>query len=424
MSRNSISKQFYARLLNQFRTCLGPVYVNGTVSRAYPELYARMCQINEALAGRVNQRIAVYCPKSFDAYAAIFATFLSRNVWVPLSENVPDHRNRAILDAVRPDVILLADEAPIFVSQYAAENTVETVSMRAIDLTGPMLDFSEQDFQDDDLAYILFTSGSTGIPKGVPMTNLNFINFIHNCFDILPFGDNEVFSDFHDVTFDLSIFYLFCCPLTGGAFAPALSYFDTCFPLRFMQENRVTIWASVPSSIRQIMAVCPQGPIDTDVRIMFLCGEPLSLSVLEYSFEHMHIEHVYNFYGLTETGVENFYHTCHPSDVETYGGYGFAPIGKPLPGNDIEISEKSELILGGCQIARSYLDGRDPHRFLVKDGQTWFCTGDIVEECNGVYMHKGRLDLQVKLNGHRIHLLDIESSIKQTPRIFWKYHAH
>ncbi len=388
-------------------------WIAGNERCTYRELQAAVTAIAAVLADRRREAIVVLSDKSFSAYAAVFGVLLSGNVWVPLSPAQPAARAIDILRMTGTRLVL-ADEPPApDLAEYcrAAGVTVVDLQMAAVSHSDEALAVAS--INNDDVAYIMFTSGSTGVPKGVPMTHANYINFVHNALELLPLRHGDVFSDYHDWGFDISIFYLFCAPLVGGALAPAMRPADRIMPLRYMQEAGITVWSSVPSSIARIRQMLPDEAPDTLVRVMFLCGEPFSLKVLDYCLNHMTIPHVYNFYGLTETGVENFWHECRPSDLVDYEPFGFVPIGRPLPGNDIAVTADKELLLAGCQITPGYLGGIGTDRFEVRDGREWFHTGDVVEQHGDVWFCKGRIDHQVKLSGYRIELMDIEVNIKR-----------
>ena len=144
---------------------------------------------------------------------------------------------------------------------------------------------------------------------------------------------------------------------------------------------------------------------------MFLCGEPFKLDVMDYCFQKLKLKNVYNFYGLTETGVENFYYKCQPGDREKYHRHGMLPIGKVLPGNDAMISDEKELMISGCQITPGYLNNAMQEKIVNIEGKDWFKTGDIAEIHDDLYFCKGRIDSQIKIGGHRVELLDIEVNI-------------
>jgi D-alanine--poly(phosphoribitol) ligase subunit 1 len=404
---------FYLKLLETIKSSDAIVYRYYNEKYTYRELYSQMLMINSVLYPFRNRQVVTYTSKGVSAYAAIFSVFLSNNVWVPISSDNPDKRNMDILKQVAPSLVLHDGTLPDNLLEYFTNKNVEIFSFDELFLKGEKKEFDAEGFNKDDTAYIMFTSGSTGTPKGVPMTHENYINFIHNAMEILPFNKKEVFSDYHDFCFDISIFYLFCCILTESAFAPVLKPEEKIIPLDNIIENRVTVWSSVPSVIFRLMTFNRGKIVETPLRIMFLCGEPFRLDVLEYCLNKMGVKNVYNFYGLTETGVENFYHKCHQNDLEEYQDIGFVPIGKPLKGNQIHITKENELLISGCQVTPGYIGGISPDKFEIIGGIRWFHTGDIVIEHKGVYFCKGRMDSQVKLSGYRVELMDIEAHIRR-----------
>lgn len=377
-----------------------------------------MLRLHVVLSGFRDKQVVLYAGKKFSSYPTIFSIILSKNIWLPLSPENPHPRNIEVLDQANPFLLLHEGKAlPKPLSAYCAENKIDTLSLDEALAGKEEREFESSGFKKDDIAYIMFTSGSTGVPKGVPMTHENYINFVNNVLQILPFGENEVFADFHDFAFDISIFYLFAFPLIGGAISPLMEQKDKVVPINHIVKNGVTVWASVPSVINRIKMLRPNDQIETPIRIMFLCGEPLKFDVMTYCFNNLGLQNVYNFYGLTETGVENFYHPCRLDDLNKYKKYGMAPIGTPLPGNLVKITGEKELLIGGCQITPGYLEGRSPEKFEIFEDIRFCKTGDIVEEYDGVYFCKGRMDLQVKLSGHRVELMDIEAYIAKLDNV-------
>lgn len=382
----------------------------------YRDMHTHMKKFNAVFSRHRNQTVVLYATKKFPTYPAIFSIILSNNTWLPLSPDIPEARNLEIIKQAEPGLVIYEGEFPTALFDYFNDKSVEMVSIEEILSSGEEKAFELGKFSKDDIAYIMFTSGSTGVPKGVPMTHGNYINFVKNALTILPFRENDVFSDFHDVAFDISIFYLFCAPFIQGAISPIMEEKDKIIPLNHIIENGVTVWSSVPSVINRIKAFRPKDSIKTPIRIMFLCGEPLKLDVLKYCLVNMGLINIYNFYGLTETGVENFYHRCSPDDLN-FTNFGVCPIGKPLPGNEVKLTNKKELYIGGCQVTPGYLKSRSPESFKVLDGIRWYKTGDIVEKHGEIYFCKGRLDSQVKISGHRIELMDIEAHIAKYDNI-------
>lgn len=409
MVRNATS--FYKDMLGVISTSTAIFYKYYDEEFRYADLYRRICEINGVLSGRAREVVALYTGKSFDVYAGIYATILSNNIWLPLSQDLPPERNIVILRSAKPSIFFHDGNLPPVIREYLDEQGIMHRALGDLCASDRSDTFDLERFHPDDVAYIMFTSGSTGVPKGVPMTHANYINFVENALAILPFTSEEVFADFHDFAFDISIFYLFCVLFVEGAISPIVEQKDKIVPVNHILRNGITVWASVPTVIARMKQMYAKRAIETQIRIMFLCGEPLKIDILEYCFQSMGLANVYNFYGLTETGVENFYHRCERGDIERYRPYGMVPIGTPLPGNAAAISEEKELLLSGCQITPGYLNGVQRERFLECEGVVWYRSGDIVERVGDVYFCKGRLDSQVKISGHRVDLLDIEANL-------------
>jgi len=405
--------KFYQKIIETIKSSQSLCYVYYDEKHYYPELYKNIEKLNFILHQYSVSKIALYVGKSFYSYCGIFGILLSGNTWIPFDPKYPEKRNLEMLKLAIPNLVLTDREMPETLKTFLEENNIRIIDINAVFKSNNKKQISMNNFLENDIAYIMFTSGSTGTPKGVPMTNGNYINFINNVMTIIPFEKQEVFSDFHEFGFDISIFYLFCCVLTDSAFSPFIKEEEKFFPVENMIQNNITIWSSVPSVISRIKSMRPYDTIQTKIKIMFICGEPFYLNILKYCYDNMKITSVYNFYGLTETGVENFYHCCSIEDLERFKEKGYVPIGKPLPGNDIKVTSDNELLISGCQITPGYLGLNKNSRIRNINNTKWFYTGDVVEKFEDVYFCKGRIDSQVKLGGFRVELLDIEAHIKK-----------
>ena len=410
---------FYEDLLSAIKDSQKRAYTYYGNEYSYSDLFKITRAVFGYLLIHKNEPVLHFYDKSLASYGTVYGILFSGNIWVPISSEQPEDRVFEIIRMSKAKTVLTDRDLSKNLENFILKNEIRLIKISDLPVESktdlPIATLHP--FDGNDIAYIMFTSGSTGTPKGVPMSHRNFTNFIKNCMEILPFGEDEVFSDYHDFAFDISIFYLFCCPLAGGVFAPVKTKEGLIFPLKFMQENKITFWSSVPSVISRIRSLSSNAELPTSIRTMFLCGEPFSLKVLEYCYQKLHIKSVYNFYGLTETGVENFWHKCSPEDLLSFESIGYVPIGQPLPGNFIEITPEKELLLSGCQITSGYLGEIGHEKFCNISGRTWFHTGDLVEQINGLFFCKGRLDSQVKISGYRIELMEIEFNMKRCPGV-------
>ena len=408
---------FFRNLLDRFATTDGIAISAGQTRWSYSQLLNATTRINGYLGEFQNQQIALYAGKSYEAYAGIYAILLSGNCWIPMEPATPPARSLEMLKLCQPAAILADAELPAELLNYARRENIPVKYLSELAADGIEREFEPTLIDEDHVAYIMFTSGSTGQPKGVPVSHRNYINFVENTMPLLPFHPGKVFADYHDFGFDLSIFYLFCCPLSGGTLAPAQSETDRILPLTHMRRNRVSVLISVPSLLTRLMAYLGERPAEYSVPVIVMAGEPFRLDQLEFCYRALGAQHVFNFYGLTETGVENFYHPCSPEDVQTFAEIGYVPIGQPLANNQVRLTAEGELLLSGVQLTSDYLGGVGTDKFFQDNGATWFRTGDRVVIEQNQYFCKGRFDNQVKINGYRIELMDIEAHARRLPGV-------
>lgn len=413
-----IVAEFYKDLRYAVSTANGAAYIHNDTLITYP-LFMQMAE-------RIHSRLGVcrgipvvsIIDKDVISYAAVLAIILSGNTWVPLSPSVPSSRNADVLKTFDHCVLITNSDLAPELSDATNEHVIDVIDLRDIRETSPARPFGEIDINPDSNAMIYFTSGSTGEPKGVQVTHMNYIAVIRNLLSILDWPGGDVVADYHELSFVISIPVLFSCWMTQSAIAPALSAEETFLPIENLVDNKVTVLMTVPSTIARVKRARPNGIDDLDLRVLINCGEPLHLDILDYSLDLAPDGQVYNFYGSTEVAPWTFYHHCHVGDSERFASLGYAPVGKLLPGNEMRLdTETSELLVAGPQITPGYLSERDAHRFKVIDGRRWYCTGDKVIEYEGFFVCKGRLDTQVKVSGYRVELMDVEAHLRKIPDV-------
>ena len=405
-------KEFYEEFHDIVRQSSRVAYVHYEERHSYAEMYDYMRRLNKILADRKNQRIAIFSAKSFHNYSALFGVILSNNTWIPINPDLPENRNVEMLELTRPEVILTDRELPPQISASAEAMRAKVVNLQEIDKMTPGPEFDISGFDKDDLSMIYFTSGSTGTPKGVPLTHENYILNVRNALRITKLGRGEVFADYHDLGFVISIPILFACIMSEGAFAPAVQKKDMMLPTNNMRANGVTVLISVPSTMARIRQLQPDGVENDKLKLVIMCGEPLHLDILEYILSELGVDQVFDFYGSTEVAPWTFCHECSLDDLEKFQAFGVVPIGKPTAGNMARIGEDDELWVSGRQITPGYLGGVGSDAFVELEGERWYRTGDKVIVHDGHYLCKGRLDSQVKIGGHRIELMDTEAHLR------------
>lgn len=277
------------------------------------------------------------------------------------------------------------------------------------------------------LAYIIFTSGSTGIPKGVAVTQESAFRCIEKSHDLFHTCEEDRFTQFSALSFDVSILDLFLCWKSGAALhVPEAS--EALVPLNFAVNHDITVWSSVPSlaNVMRKLRLLKQDVLP-QIRLSLFCGEALPCDLAQTWAAAASQSRVFNLYGPTECTV---FATYHEYGRQIDSNSGTVPIGVPLKGLRCAVMDDDraieaddvpgELWLSGDQLAFGYWNNPVATQAafvrLPPDdggGPVWYRTGDLVSRCAGSgLLYRGRLDRQIKLLGHRIELQEIESALR------------
>lgn len=276
----------------------------------------------------------------------------------------------------------------------------------------------------DNLAYLLFTSGSTGWPKGVPITHDNvraFLEYNQKRYGIKP---SDRFSQTFDQTFDLSVFDLFMAWEHGAAVC-GMSPIEVLSPTRYLEQNNVTVWFSVPSvaAVLSKRGALVPGAMPS-LRWSLFCGEPLRRTTAEAWQAAAPNSIVENLYGPTELTIACAVHRWDPRSSPALCVHDNVPIGQVYPSLQALVVDDAlrplsdgaagELCVAGPQVTPGYW--REPdltaERFFLRDGRRYYRTGDVVRRTGDQYAYLGRTDQQVKIGGYRIELGEIEAALR------------
>jgi amino acid adenylation domain-containing protein len=282
----------------------------------------------------------------------------------------------------------------------------------------------------DDLAYVIFTSGTTGVPKGVMATTGSLAAYLDALGLRKSMTPEDRASQFFELTFDPSVGEIFL-PWRAGASLHVVPAVSHASPARFIRERSLTIWGSAPAAIawmRDTRSLAP-GSFPR-LRYTSFGGEPLPLaSVLAWQAAAPNSA-IDNLYGPTEATVDCAGQRLEPGAIPVVTpGRGVLAIGTPHPGTELAVlgpdrrrvppGETGELAIAGRQLTLGYLGAPQltAERFPVIDGKRWYLTGDIAtQDAAGMYHHLGRVDNQVKIQGHRVELEDIEAHARFVAR--------
>lgn len=393
----------------------------------YSELFDRIDYVISQVKDLPDKYIGLYATDDAMTYASIVGLWFCGKAYVPLNPNQPMERHLEVINSVSLQNVLTSD------ANYTADGRANMIITSGIDFT----DYNRQtnlqplEVADDELAYILFTSGSTGKPKGVQINRGNVGAFIDSMNNIgLDITEKDKCLQPFDLTFDFSV-SSYLIPLVNGAcmYTVPNKAVKFTYIAGLLEDYHLTVLQMVPSMIRNLLPYMDE--VDTSsVRFNILCGEALFPNVI-IDWHKSNPEMVtYNMYGPTEDTVFCTYYLINKeniNDLELSKQSGAVSIGidfknnesRVIDENDIFIEDYNtlgELCLCSSQLSPGYWNRPDENseKFFEKGGKRWYKTGDLCYLAdNGNFMHEGRSDSQVKINGFRVELGEIENIYKK-----------
>jgi amino acid adenylation domain-containing protein len=286
-----------------------------------------------------------------------------------------------------------------------------------------------------DPAYVIYTSGSTGRPKGVVVEHRNVARLLAATADEFGLSPGDVWTCFHSVAFDFSVWEIWACLATGGRLVVVADDVirDPEAFRALLHRERVTVLSQTPSAFTQLVSAERAGAPALAVRLLLFGGEPLDARILLPWFD-AHPERrcrVVNMYGITETTVHSTWTTLTRRDALA----GSRSVGRALPGWTVHVLDPygrpvppgvpGEIHVGGAGVARGYLGrpGLTAQRFRpdhLSPGSParLYRSGDLGRlRPDGRLEHLGRLDGQVKIRGYRIELGEIRQHLVELPGV-------
>lgn len=254
---------------------------------------------------------------------------------------------------------------------------------------------------DDDLAYIVFSSGSTGYPKEIHMKDAPVLSVVEQQANITSFDSNSTFLWLLNSAFDASLSDIYMTLLSGGHLVitdKKPNQIKSCFEL--IEKYNVT-HTDIPPVVFSLWLKQMQKK-KTHLKHIVFGGELANENIVKQMLSYVRL---YNAYGPTETTI------C-SSMIEVDEDWSYQNVGKPLNGVLYKIIE-DELHIGGEHCSLGYSDPKLNNKFYTENNTHWFQTGDIFKEENGNYFYQGRKDRQIKLNGQLICPEEIEYNAKK-----------
>jgi amino acid adenylation domain-containing protein len=431
-----------------------PAVLSEGASLTYGELDAgsnRLARMLRDLGCRRGDRVVLLMPKTPAAIMSLLGVLKADAVYVPLDPAGPAPRLARMLEVCGCHCILAAGPtAPLLREALARATLVRRPLLGWLDTQAPWdgdppAAFTAADLHslsatpiaalnsDTDLAHILFTSGSTGVPKGVMVTHQSVLRFLEWAWAYFGISPSDRASQHTPLHFDLSTFDIFST-LGAGAQLHLTPPGVNLLPhklAQFIRKSRLTQWFSVPSALNLMakLNVVRSGDFPTLRRVLW-CGEVLPTPTLIHWMRCLPHARFTNLYGPTEATIASSYYTvprCPAHEREPI------PIGTACDGEELMILDSEMRAVADGEIGDLYIRGvglspgywNDPHKtrdvFLPRPGGAGphdriYRTGDLARRgADGLFYFAGRSDSQIKSRGYRIELGEIETALHALP---------
>ena len=394
--------------------------INGATF-SYSEFYQKVTEIALELNATSNQKkVLVITNNDLETYASIIAIWLTGNTYIPINSNETEERLRQALQIVNADLVLVSKS--IDNTYFDELKQINTANLAPSNKSLPNIETNS-----NAIAYILFTSGTTGIPKGVPVSYQNLAAFVDSFLSLgYSFTPKDIFLQMADLTFDMSIIATLI-PLCVGATIVTIDEDEMKYLATYkaLEDQHISVLITAPSTLQLLKPFYSEINLE-QLNYTFVGAEAFYETTAQQWQKCAPNSQIINLYGPSEGGILS---TTYTWDKKTTNEYqGIVSIGKAVKNIDLHIvdqlgnlitdNQEGEAWISGKQVFDSYLDetmNTDKFGYLTLNGEKKKCfkTGDIVVRANENLFYCGRKDEQIKVQGKRIELTEIEHYANQ-----------
>ncbi|MFB7503880.1 non-ribosomal peptide synthetase [Streptomyces broussonetiae] len=413
--------------------------VQGGVSLTYAELNARANRVAHALLGRglaAESVVAVVTERNLDWLAAVIGVLKAGTAYLPIEPQAPVDRMARTLERSGCALVLTESAA---LTEGGGPGHLEQAAPAGLELLTVADAYTEGHAESnpavpvaaDQLAYLYFTSGSTGEPKGAMCEHAGFVNHLYAKIDDQGIGAGQVVAQTAPQSFDISLWQLVAALVVGGRtlIIEQESILDVDRYLDVVEQGEVAILQAVPSYLEVVLARLEARPRELPaLRCVSVTGEALKKELTVRWFARFPHIALMNAYGLTETSDDTNHEVMTSVPV-----WDSVPLG-PAVGNvsvyvvdeelrPVPLGAPGEIVFSGVCVGRGYVNdpertaqafGEDPHR----PGQRLYRSGDFGRWLPGGSLeYLGRRDAQVKIRGFRIEIGEIENQLLRLPGV-------
>lgn len=382
---------------------------NGNETITYEELHKRAQKIAKVLEVKGIQpgdRVGVIASRTISTLINIIGILMVGAAYVPVEVEFPEERKTFILKNSQCRALLDGDDSQKIYNVISDNKTEDKL---------------------DATAYIIYTSGSTGQPKGVEISNKAIVNTILDMIDKFEINQKDKILGLSSMCFDLSVFDIFASFTTGATLVQIGDPRDVSEVLTLIEEEGITITNSTPSIMELYVNNSKEDYINNTLRLSLLSGDWIALSLpdkIKKLFSHCN---VVSLGGATEASIWSIYYPIEKID----DSWKSIPYGYPLSNQKMYILNyehklcpygiEGEIYIGGQGVAKGYINDESKTKETFIEHRTLgrlYKTGDFGLMTQENYIQfLGRKDNQVKLNGYRIELEEIEAVMKKYPKI-------
>jgi amino acid adenylation domain-containing protein len=385
-------------------------------------LVNKTCKLLQERGVNTKDIVVINKERSFEYIVSVIALLRLGATFVPIPIDLPKKRIEGILKDLEPKLIISASSELASTYSVIDLKLDDILSMEELDKNLNLTTDPNQ------AAYILFTSGSTGVPKGVEVSLASLANYLVEAINLYSRGQEVNMPFFTSIGFDLTITSIFLPLISGGAIHiyPEGKSGPDVSVLEVVKNSQINIIKLTPSHAR---IVEESSLKHSNIRTVIFGGENLETNLAKaFQANLMEGAEIFNEYGPTEATVGCIVHKYELSDNASS-----VAIGKPISGcyfyildeglNPVPQGVKGNLYLGGAVLAKGYYKNpqRTAESFIpnpFQEGQKIYKTGDLVRmNATGILEYFGRVDEQIKLNGVRIESAELEILIANFPGI-------